>query len=104
MKSTRRSHEAAFKAQAALGAFKGDATLAELAAQFGVPPAPITGWKPHWRTRASSINRLPDHTTPNNSHVPTECVVSGTAYHPFCADVQTAAARLPNPGRIRFLN
>ena len=35
MKRTRRNHGAAFKAQVALAACKGDKTLAELAAQFG---------------------------------------------------------------------
>jgi hypothetical protein len=45
------------------------------------------------------LNRLPI-----DSHVPTEFVLSRPAHHLFCADVQTAAAKLPSPGRISFLN
>jgi hypothetical protein len=41
MKRTRRNHGAAFKAQVALAACKGDKTLAELAEQFGVHPEPF---------------------------------------------------------------
>ncbi|MEX5216008.1 MAG: hypothetical protein NW703_17840 [Nitrospiraceae bacterium] len=36
MKRTRRNHGAAFKAQAAVAAIKGEKTLAELAEQFSV--------------------------------------------------------------------
>ena len=42
MRRTRRNHGAAFKAQVALAAGKGDKTLAELAEQFGVHPTQIT--------------------------------------------------------------
>ena len=42
MKRTRRNHGAAFKAQVALAAVKGDKTLAELAEQFSVHPTQIT--------------------------------------------------------------
>ena len=41
----RKSHPAAFKAQVALAAVKGDRTINELAAQFGVHPTLIHGWK-----------------------------------------------------------
>jgi len=47
MKRTRRNHGAAFKAQVAFAAVKGDKTLAELATQFGVHPAQVTKWKQH---------------------------------------------------------
>ena len=47
MKRPRRNHGAAFKAQVAFAAFKGDKTLAELATQFGVHPTQITEWKQH---------------------------------------------------------
>ena len=40
----RKSHSAAFKAQVALAAVKGDRTVNELAAQFGVHPTLIHGW------------------------------------------------------------
>ena len=42
MKRTRRNYSAAFKTQLALATVKGDKTLAELAAQFGVHPTQIT--------------------------------------------------------------
>ncbi|MEO8338081.1 MAG: transposase [Nitrospirota bacterium] len=38
MKRTRRNHGAAFKAQVAFAAVKGEQTLVELATQFGVHP------------------------------------------------------------------
>ena len=55
MKRTRRNHGAAFKANVALAAVKGDKTLAELAAQFGVHPTQITEWKRHVLERASDV-------------------------------------------------
>ena len=55
MKRTRRNHGAAFKANVALAAVKGDKTLAELAAQFGVHPTQITEWKRHLLERASDV-------------------------------------------------
>jgi len=45
MKRTRRNHGAAFKAQVAFAAFKGDKTLAELVTQCGVHPTQTTEWK-----------------------------------------------------------
>ena len=55
MKRPRRNHGAAFKAQVALAACKGDKTLAELAEQFGVHPTQITEWKQHVLERASEV-------------------------------------------------
>jgi len=55
MKRTRRNHGAAFKAQVAFAAVKGDKTLAELAAQFGVHPTQITEWKQHVLARAVDV-------------------------------------------------
>jgi transposase-like protein len=43
----RRRHSSAFKAQVALEAAKGQKTLNELAAQFGVHPVQIAQWKRH---------------------------------------------------------
>ena len=55
MKKTRRNHGAAFKAQVALAAVKGDKTLAELAEQFSVPPTQITEWKQQLLVRAVDV-------------------------------------------------
>jgi len=45
MKGKRKQHTAAFKAQVALAAVKGDKTVNELASHFGVHPTLIHGWK-----------------------------------------------------------
>ena len=45
MATKRKSHTATFKAQVALAAVKGDTTVNELAARFGVHPTLIHGWK-----------------------------------------------------------
>ncbi len=45
MAGKRKTHTAAFKAQVALAALKGDRTVNELAGQFGVHPTLIHAWK-----------------------------------------------------------
>ena len=55
MKRTRRNHGAAFKAQVALAACKGDKTLAELAEQFGVHSTQITEWKRHLLEQVADV-------------------------------------------------
>ena len=55
MKRTRRNHGAAFKAQVALAACKGDKTLAELAEHFQVHPTQITEWKRHLLERVADV-------------------------------------------------
>ena len=45
MAGKRKQHTAAFKAQVALAAVRGDKTVNELASQFGVHPTLIHGWK-----------------------------------------------------------
>ena len=45
MAGKRKSHSAAFKAQVALAAVKGDRTINELASHYGVHPTLIHAWK-----------------------------------------------------------
>ena len=45
MASKRKAHSAAFKAQVALAALKGDKTVSELASQHQVHPTLIHSWK-----------------------------------------------------------
>ena len=45
MTAKRKQHTAAFKAQVALAALKGDRTVNELASHYGVHPTLIHGWK-----------------------------------------------------------
>ena len=55
MAGKRKSHTAAFKAQVALAALKGDRTVNELAGQFGVHPTLIHTWKKHLLQGAESV-------------------------------------------------
>jgi transposase len=55
MAGKRQMHTAAFKAQVALAALKGDRTVNELAGQFGVHPTLIHGWKKHLLQGAEAI-------------------------------------------------
>jgi putative transposase len=51
----RKNHPAAFKAQVALAAVRGDRTVNELAAQFGVHPTLIHEWKRRLLAGAATI-------------------------------------------------
>jgi hypothetical protein len=73
--------------------------VAELLKNAGVPPNDGVLSAHRW-TPYLSIEFL---NTLSGPHVPTEFVASGYEDHPFCADIQIAAARLPTPGRINSL-
>ena len=55
MAGKRNRHTAAFKAQVALAALKGDRTVNELAAHFGVHPTMIHAWKKQLLQGAETI-------------------------------------------------
>ncbi len=55
MAGKRQTHTAAFKAQVALAALKGDRTVNELAGQFGIHPTLIHGWKKHLLQGAEAL-------------------------------------------------
>lgn len=55
MKRTRRNHAPGFKAKVALAAIRGDKTLAELAADFGVHPNQISDWKQQLQESAADV-------------------------------------------------
>ena len=55
MAGKRKVHTAAFKAQVALAAVKGDRTVNELAGQYGVHPTLIHGWKKQLLAGAESV-------------------------------------------------
>src|SRR5271154_3203215 len=55
MAGKRKKHTAAFKAQVALAALKGDRTINELAGQFRVLPTLIHVWKKQLLTGAEAV-------------------------------------------------
>lgn len=55
MAGKRKQHTAAFKAQVALAALKGDKTVNELAGQFAVHPTLIHGWKKQFHQGAEAV-------------------------------------------------
>jgi transposase len=55
MAGKRKQHTAAFKAQVAMAAVKGDKTVAELASQHGIHPTLIHGWKKQLLAGAEDI-------------------------------------------------
>jgi transposase len=61
----RKVHTAAFKAQVALAALKGDRTVNELAGHYGVHPTLIHGWKKQLLTGAEGVFGNPAR--PNSS-------------------------------------
>src|SRR5947209_8242035 len=55
MAGKRKSHSAAFKAQVALAAVKGDKTINELASHYGVHPTLIHAWKKQLLAGAEAV-------------------------------------------------
>jgi transposase len=55
MKGKRKQHSAAFKAQVALAAYKGEKTVGELASQHSIHPTLIHGWKKQLLAGAEEI-------------------------------------------------
>jgi transposase-like protein len=55
MAGKRKQHTAAFKAQVALAAVKGDRTVNELASHYGVHPTLIHGWKKQLLAQAETV-------------------------------------------------
>jgi len=55
MKGKRKQHSAAFKAQVALAAVKGDRTVNELASQYEVHPTLIHAWKKQFLAGADQV-------------------------------------------------
>jgi putative transposase len=55
MTGKRKQHTAAFKAQVALAAVKGDRTVNELAGHYGIHPTLIHGWKKHLPAGAEAV-------------------------------------------------
>jgi transposase-like protein len=55
MGTKRKSHSAAFKAQVALAAVKGDRTINELASHYGVHPTLIHAWKKQLLAGAEAV-------------------------------------------------
>jgi putative transposase len=54
MKGKRKQHTAAFKAQVALAAVKGDQTANEVASRYGVHPTLVGAWKKQLLTGAEA--------------------------------------------------
>src|SRR3712207_9257483 len=59
MAGKRKQHSAAFKAQVALAALKGDRTVNELAGQFDVHPTLIHAWKKQLLAGAEEVFTSP---------------------------------------------
>jgi transposase len=51
----RKQHSAEFKARVAMAALSGEKTLAQLSAEYGVPPTMISGWRQELVKRASEL-------------------------------------------------
>jgi transposase-like protein len=70
MAGKRKSHSAAFKAQVALAAVRGDRTINELAGHFGVHPTLIHAWKKQLLAGAGDIFAAGGKTAVPDDHQP----------------------------------
>src|ERR1700760_3607607 len=70
MAGKRKVHTAAFKAQVALAALKGDRTINELAGHYGVHPTLIHGWKKQLLTGAEGIFGSPTQAATAGARAP----------------------------------
>lgn len=61
----RRNHDAGFKARVALEALKGERTVSELAAEYGVHPTMIHQWKKSLLDSAADIFERGGKTAPS---------------------------------------
>lgn len=59
MKTTRKKHNPVFKAKVALAAVRGEKTVTELAAEFGVHPHQIHNWKKTLLENAGTVFERP---------------------------------------------
>ena len=55
MKTSRRKHSPAFKTKVALGALRGEKTIAEIASQYEIHPNQIMQWKKILAAEASGL-------------------------------------------------
>jgi len=55
MKQSRRQHSPTFKAKVALEAIRGEETVAQVAAKYGIHPNMVTKWKKELQDEAASI-------------------------------------------------
>jgi putative transposase len=60
MSTTKKRYDASFKAKVAMEAFKGDSTLSELSARYGVHSTVIAKWKKELLSRAKEIFATPE--------------------------------------------
>lgn len=67
MRRPGRNHSAAFKAEVAPAALRGDRTLVEPAAHFEVHPNQITQWKSQLLERAAGVFEGPGGPTPDSA-------------------------------------
>lgn len=67
MKGKRKQHTAAFKAQVALAALKGDKTVNELAGQFAIHPTLIHTWKKQLLQGAEGVFATGSHSATHDA-------------------------------------